>query len=91
MTMNDRLGMSKKVDVDILLPSEIPFRAVVADSLYVEDRGFRSGLRELKQPYEPVKNVTPKSGLQATLSRRERSNCKGSEKLFTRSRSCAIK
>jgi hypothetical protein len=29
----------------------MPFRAVVADSLYGEDRGFRSGLRELKQPY----------------------------------------
>src|SRR5947199_1989584 len=29
----------------------IPFRAVVADSLYGEDRGLRSGLRELKQPY----------------------------------------
>ena len=29
----------------------MPFRAVVADSLYGEDRGFRNGLRELKQPY----------------------------------------
>src|SRR2546421_2516647 len=29
----------------------IPFRAVVTDSFYGEDRGFRSGVRELKQPY----------------------------------------
>lgn len=29
----------------------IPFRAVVTDSFYGEDRGFRSGLRELKKPY----------------------------------------
>jgi hypothetical protein len=33
------------------LQEGIPFRAVVADSLYGEDRGFRRGLRELKQPY----------------------------------------
>ncbi len=33
------------------LQDGMPFRAVVADSLYGEDRGFRSGLRELKQPY----------------------------------------
>src|SRR5579863_5705291 len=37
--------------VERALRKEIPFRAVVADSLYGEDRGFRSGLRELKQPY----------------------------------------
>lgn len=29
----------------------IPFRAVVADSFYGEDRGFRQGLRELKVGY----------------------------------------
>jgi len=33
------------------LQEGIPFRAVVADSFYGEDRGFRSGLRERKQPY----------------------------------------
>jgi hypothetical protein len=37
--------------VERALQEGIPFRAVVADSLYGEDRGFRSGLRELKQPY----------------------------------------
>jgi SRSO17 transposase len=37
--------------VERALHEEIPFRAVVADSLYGEDRGFRRGLRELKQPY----------------------------------------
>jgi len=37
--------------VERALREEIPFRAVVADSLYGDDRGFRSGLRELKQPY----------------------------------------
>ena len=30
---------------------EWPFRAVVADSLYGEDRGLREGLRKLKVPY----------------------------------------
>jgi SRSO17 transposase len=30
---------------------EIPFRAVVADSFYGEDRGVRRGLRKLKVPY----------------------------------------
>jgi SRSO17 transposase len=28
-----------------------PFRAVVADSLYGEDRGLRGGLRQLQAPY----------------------------------------
>jgi DDE superfamily endonuclease len=37
--------------VERALQEGIPFRAVVADSLYGEDRGLRSGLRELKQPY----------------------------------------
>src|SRR3954453_21815696 len=37
--------------VERALQEGIPFRAVVADSLYGEDRGFRRGLRELKQPY----------------------------------------
>lgn len=37
--------------VERALQAGISFRAVVADSLYGEDRGFRSGLRELKQPY----------------------------------------
>jgi len=37
--------------VERALQEGIPFRAVVADSFYGEDRGFRSGLRELKQPY----------------------------------------
>jgi SRSO17 transposase len=37
--------------VERALHEEIPFRAVVADSLYGEDRGFRRGLRELEQPY----------------------------------------
>jgi hypothetical protein len=33
------------------LQEGIPFRAVVADALYGEDRGFRNGLQELKKPY----------------------------------------
>ena len=37
--------------VEHALQEGIALRAVVADSLYGEDRGFRSGLRELKQPY----------------------------------------
>src|SRR5712692_2872681 len=37
--------------VERALQERIPFRAVVADSLYGEDRRFRRGLRELKQPY----------------------------------------
>jgi hypothetical protein len=37
--------------VERTLQEGMPFRAVVADSLYGEDRRFRSGLRELKQPY----------------------------------------
>ena len=37
--------------VERALQGGISFRAVVADSLYGEDRGFRSGLRERKQPY----------------------------------------
>jgi hypothetical protein len=37
--------------VERALLEGISFRAVVADSLYGEDRGFRRSLRELKQPY----------------------------------------
>ena len=37
--------------VERALHEDIAFRAVVADSLYGEDRGFRRGLRELNQPY----------------------------------------
>ncbi len=37
--------------VERALQEGIPFRAVVADSFYGEDRGFRSGLRDLKKPY----------------------------------------
>lgn len=37
--------------VERALQEGMLFRAVVADSLYGDDRGFRRGLRELKQPY----------------------------------------
>jgi len=37
--------------VERAMQEEIPFRAVVADSFYGEDRGVRRGLRKLKQPY----------------------------------------
>ncbi len=37
--------------VEHAIQDELPFRAVVADSFYGEDRGFKSGLRDLKVPY----------------------------------------
>ena len=35
----------------------IPFRAVVADSFYGEDRGFRRGLRELKVGFLSLRHL----------------------------------
>ena len=37
--------------VQLAIRQEWPFRAVVADSLYGEDRGLRDGLRKLRVPY----------------------------------------
>jgi DDE superfamily endonuclease len=37
--------------VEHAIQDELPFRAVGADSFYGEDRGFKSGLRDLKVPY----------------------------------------
>jgi SRSO17 transposase len=37
--------------VEVALVRSIPFRAVVADSFYGEDRGFKGALEELGAPY----------------------------------------